>query len=60
MESRILKISFNKSGRGSITPRLILPATIIKNMGITESDREIELIYNDSSKEIVIKKRGRN
>lgn len=56
MEKRILKISFNKAGSGSITKRLAIPSTIIKNMGITENDREVELIYNEGTKEITIRK----
>lgn len=56
MEKRILKISFNKSGRGTKTPKLALPMTYIRDMGIVEEDREIELIYDENRKEIVIKK----
>lgn len=56
MEGRILKISFNKSGRGTKTPKLALPMAYIRDMGITEEDREIELFYNQSTKEITIKK----
>lgn len=56
MEKRILKINFNKSGRGTKTPKLALPMTFIKNMGISEDNREIELIYDEEKKEIIIKK----
>lgn len=56
MNKRILKISFNKSGSGSITKRLTLPSSIISDMGITDKEREVEVIYDDSTKEITIKK----
>lgn len=56
MEKRILKINFNKSGRGTKTPKLALPIAFIKNMGISEDNREIELIYDEGKKEIIIKK----
>lgn len=41
MEKRKLNVSFNKSGSGSITPRLTLPATWIKELGISQEEREI-------------------
>ncbi len=56
MDKRILKISFNKAGSGSITKRLAIPSRIASDMGITKNDREVELIYNDNKKEITIKK----
>lgn len=56
MDSRKLKISFNKSGRGTYTPKLALPTSIIRDMGITQEDRDIELTYNEQTKEITLKK----
>ncbi len=56
METRKLKISFNKSGRGTYTPKLALPTLIIRDMGITEEDREVELLYDKEKKEIILKK----
>ena len=56
MDKRILKISFNKAGSGSITKRLTLPSKIVADMGITEKDREIEMIYDETTKEIKIRK----
>ena len=41
MENRNLKISFNKSGSGSLTPRLSLPIGWIREMSISEEDREV-------------------
>lgn len=56
MDKRILKISFNKSGSGSITKRLTLPSRIIADMGITDEEREVEMFYDNIKKEIIIKK----
>lgn len=50
MENRILKISFNKSGRGTYTPKLALPAMFINKMGITKEEREIEIFFNEEKK----------
>lgn len=56
MNERILNISFNKSGRGTYTPKLALPMAIVRDMGISKEDREIKLLYNEETKEITIKK----
>ena len=60
MDKRILKISFNKAGSGSITKRLAIPSKIVSDMGITENDREVELLYDENKKEIIIKKLKKN
>lgn len=41
MEKRKLNISFVKSGSGSITSRVILPTIWIREMGISQEEREI-------------------
>ena len=56
MEVKKLKVSFNKAGSGSYTPKLALPARIIKDMGISKDDRYVELTYDDEKKEIKLKK----
>lgn len=56
MDKRILKISFNKAGSGSITKRLTLPSKVVADMGITDKDREVEMIYDNTTKEIIIRK----
>ena len=53
-ESRQLKISFNKSGSGSISSSVRLPISWLKEMDISKEDREVEVIFND--REIIIKK----
>lgn len=54
MEERKLNISFSKSGSGSYTPRISLPATWIKEMGIDVENREVLVSFDNE--EITIKK----
>ena len=56
MEKRILKVSFNKSGRGTYTPKVALPISFINRMGITQEDRNIEVTFDEEKGEITIKK----
>lgn len=56
MEERKLNIIFNKSGSGSINTKVSLPITWIKQMGITEQDRQVVAMYDEKRQEIVIKK----
>lgn len=58
MEERILNISFNKAGSGSITKRITIPSSILKKMEIDENNRQVLLIYNDDKKEIIIRKKN--
>lgn len=60
MDKRILNISFNLAGSGSVTKRLTIPSTVIADMGITKEEREVEFIYNDIKKEIRIRKFKKN
>ena len=59
-ETRILRCLINKaggnSGAGSKTYRTTLPATWMKELGVTEADRELELTFDREKAEIVIKK----
>ena len=58
MEERQAKVSFNKSGgtaKGTaITNRVTLPTSWIKEMGITEDNREIKLVIENNK--IIIEK----
>lgn len=58
VEQRTAKVSFNKSGgtaKGkAITNRVTIPTTWIKELGITEDDREIKLIFDNEK--IIIEK----
>lgn len=57
-ETRILRCLINKAGgnagAGSKTYRTTLPATWMKELGVTEADRELELTFD--REKIVIKK----
>lgn len=57
IEKRILKLSFNKGGSGSVTPRLNLPARWARDMGLTQESRDVEVVYDEEKKEIIIKKK---
>lgn len=59
MEKRNLNISFYKAGNGKAS-RLNIPITWLRELGITESEKEIELIYDKEKKVICIKKRWKN
>lgn len=39
MEERQIKVTYNKSGRGSLTPKITLPMSWIKQMSLSEDDR---------------------
>jgi antitoxin component of MazEF toxin-antitoxin module len=58
MQDRIVKVSFNKSGGtakgNAITNRVTIPTKWMKQLGITEYDREVRLsLENDK---IIIEK----
>ena len=58
-ETRILRCLINKaggnSGAGSKTYRTTLPATWMKELGVSEHDRELELTFD--GEKIIIRKR---
>lgn len=60
METRTLKITFNKSGgtasKNSYTNRLTIPTNWIKELGITKDDRDVLVTFDNEKKEIIIKK----
>jgi hypothetical protein fulcA4_13292 len=56
MEKRILNISYSKSGAGSITTRLSVPKSMLDKMGVTQENRQIELEFDEATKEITIRK----
>ena len=53
MKEKILKINKNKSGSGSVSTRIILPASWIKDMGL---ENEIVAYYDKENKRIILKK----
>ena len=56
MEKRNAKISFIKSGNG-MGAKIILSIPLLKKLGITPDDREVEVDYDEKKQEITIKKR---
>lgn len=55
MEHRNLNISFNKSGNGSYTPRIVLPISWVKEMGISPDNRQVKVIFENNK--IIIEKK---
>ncbi|MCC0744612.1 AbrB/MazE/SpoVT family DNA-binding domain-containing protein [Clostridioides sp. ZZV13-5731] len=53
-ETRILNVNYNKSGSGSVSTRLNLPITFLRELGVTEIDRSVEVTLKGD--EIIIKK----
>lgn len=57
MEERELKINFNKSGRGSYTPRVTLPITDLRKMSITPEDRQVKYYYDEENDIMILTKK---
>lgn len=56
MEGRKLNVSFAKTGNGYLTTRVALPITDLRDMGVTEKNREIIYYYDKENEQIIIKK----
>ena len=56
MEKRNRNISFYKAGNGKAT-RVNVPITWLKEMGITENYKSVEMIYDKEKQVICIKKK---
>ena len=58
MQEKIAKVIFNKSGgtagSGGITNRITIPTTWVKEMGITEEQREVNISFD--GEKIIIEK----
>lgn len=57
MEKRILRVSFSKSGSGSISPKLSIPKSFLDKIEVTQENREIEIELNTDTNEIIIRKK---
>ncbi len=57
MEKRDLNIAFYKSGSGCISTRITLPKKWIEKMEISLEEREVEVVFNEDTKEITIRKK---
>lgn len=56
MEEKKLKIILNKSGKGNINPRIPMPISWFKILGLSEEDNEVKAIIDEENKQIIIKK----
>ena len=56
MKTRKLKISFNKSGSGSISASVRLPISWLKELGLTQENREVSVNFDNNK--IIIEKEG--
>lgn len=56
MEERKLKVIFGKDGRGATNTKITLPVTWLKEMGITQDEREVIMEYDKENEIITIKK----
>ncbi|RRD38794.1 AbrB/MazE/SpoVT family DNA-binding domain-containing protein [Leptotrichia sp. OH3620_COT-345] len=56
MEKRNRNISFYKAGNGVAT-RVNVPITWLKELGITENNKTVELVLDKENKTICIKKK---
>ena len=50
---KILKVNKNRSGSGSISARIILPASWVRELGLEES---VVAYYDEENKQIILKK----
>lgn len=56
MEGRELKVSFGKSGAGSVSPKVSIPVTDLRDMEIVPEEREIFYHYNKENKLMIFSK----
>ena len=55
-EKRNLNIIWTKAGTGSPTTKLSIPISWCYDMGLSKKEREVEIIYDEENKEIIIRK----
>ena len=56
MDKRDVKVSFGKAGNG-IGAKITLPVPWLKDMGVIQDDRNVEMSYNEETHQITISKR---
>ncbi len=56
MEKRTLKVSFSKAGNG-IGARIPLSVPFLKKLGITQEEREVDIVYDEEKQIITIQKK---
>lgn len=55
MEKRKLRIIFHKAGNG-VGAKVNMPIPWLRDLGINENEREVELVLDKDNKEIIIRK----
>lgn len=56
MEKRKLKVIFGKDGRGATNTKVTLPITWLRELGITQDERDVDVEYDKENEQIIIKK----
>ena len=56
MEERKLKLNVTKGGSGSSTFRVTVPTKWIRDMDLGEDERKLLVSYDETKKEIIIRK----
>ncbi len=59
MYQRTGKVIFAKDGKGGYTPKISIPISWLRDMGITDAERGIELQYDEKSKGFYVIKEGK-
>lgn len=54
LDERTTRVQFGKNGQGYVTNRITLPVPWVKELGITEEEREVKIILEDDK--IIIEK----
>ncbi len=57
MKTRILKVSFGKSGSGSVNTKISIPKKHLDEMGVSPDEREVLMSYDEEKKIITIQKK---
>lgn len=50
LNMRITKVMFNSDGKGGVTPKISIPISWLRDMGIDTEEREIKLSYDEKTK----------
>lgn len=58
MNKRTLKVIFAKDGKGNVTPKISIPITWLRDMGITDIERGLDLEYDEENKIFYAVKEG--
>ena len=57
MDKRVATVLWSKGGTKSVTTRITLPVTWIRDMGLTKEIREMDIEYDQEKKIITLRKK---